>query len=181
MSQNLILHGIRLIIDALATLRIVDISYSDVITAAGLIDCLLQFLKGKLRYHVICLSLTYHSTEPVSSDTSAKYFLEPSMLVDCLHRLIVAAPSIKSGPEISSLIRKCFASMLEASLHSKTVWTCFKTHQSTSQLLSKLLIESNDRGVREGVVVSMKSVCGEMPTSVFSNHLVLLFLPNLVK
>ena len=181
MSQNLILHGIRLIIDALENLRIIDISYSDIITASGLIDCLLQFLKGKLRYYVIYLSLTYYSTEPVSSDTSAKYFLNPSMLIDCLHGLIVAAPSIKTGPEINSLIRNCFASMLEASLHSKTVWTCFKTHRSTSQLLSRLLIESSDKGVREGVVVSMKSVCGEMPTSVFSNHLVLLLLPNLVK
>ena len=146
-SQDLILHGVHLTVAALVALGSSDFSRMEIKMAEGLIDCLLIFLK-----------------EPVPSDIAGKYFTEPGTLVSCFHNLLQAAMAIQLTADIGLLIRNCFAAMLEASLHSKTIWACFKSHNETLKALGQLLLRSSERSIREGTVCVMRSVCVELPS-----------------
>lgn len=105
-------------------------------------------------------------SEPVPSDISAIYFTNPSKLIDRLHQLIDVTQSITPTPEIILLIQNSFATMLEASLHSRPVWNYFKSNEKSSKTLQSLLLKNPNRAIRDGVATAMKSVCGALPTLV---------------
>ena len=64
------------------------------------------------------------------------------------------------------LIRFCFSTVLEASLHSNAVWRYFEEKATTAQLLRGLLLESPHEKLREGVALAMRGVCRVLPSYV---------------
>ena len=57
--------------------------------------------------------------------------------------------------------------MLGSSLYSKDVFKSFKSNENTSRAIEKLLLETEDREIRNGVAAAVKGVCVDLPTFVF--------------
>ena len=134
-------------------------------TAIGLTECLLKFLKGgKSRKLDLSLTDTSRNAEPVPLETSATYFSDPPALIDQLRLLIFTAQDSPLNVQTTCLIELCFSAMLEASLYSKASWSYLKNHSSSPQLLRCLLLESPHEKIRDGVAGSIRRVCGAMPS-----------------
>lgn len=69
-------------------------------------------------------------------------------------------------PLAADLTCRCFATILEASLHSNIVWTSFKNRPDVSGLMRSLLLDNPRPGVRKGVADAVTGVCGPLPKSV---------------
>ena len=138
----------------------------DVMTAIGLIECLLRFLKGAVPFLVCNRQTNVFMAEPVPLDVSATYFDDAPAFLDQLRQLIGAAQLSQQTPQTIHLIHLSFAIMLEASLYSKSVWQYYKQHLSSLQLLRSLLLESPYEKLREGVVRSIRGVCSSLPSYV---------------
>ncbi|MCJ1379414.1 hypothetical protein MMC17_002515 [Xylographa soralifera] len=149
-SHHLICRGVQSIVAALVAMQISNahgLSRSETMTAIGLIECLLKFLK-----------------EPVPLETSATYFSDPPALMDQLRLLIFTAQESSLTVQTIWLIELCFSAMLEASLYSKASWSYLRNHSSSPRLLRCLLLESPHEKIRDGAAGSIRRVCGAMPS-----------------
>jgi hypothetical protein len=136
-------------------------------TAVGLIECLMKFLKGEASFRGYLPSTNSGvAIEPVPLAVSATYFDSASALSDRLRGLISAAQSSLGISQAAYLMQICFGAMLEASLYSKAVWNHYRSHRSSQALLRSLLLESIDTKLREGVVLLIRSICGSLPSYV---------------
>lgn len=163
-SESFIRHGVHLLSRTLTAVGVISTSLDagiDVTTAAGLIDCLLTYLKG---LHPTSGSRFKSANggrfaEPVSTDVSSTFFADPSTLVQQLLWLISSAQTIPINGQVDDLVRDSFATLLEASLHSTIVWDHFKNASQSSTLLQKLLLEDNRHDVRQGVADAIRGIC----------------------
>ena len=140
------------------------LSRSETMTAIGLIECLLKFLKGGISQNSDLALTDTSNVEPVPPATSATYFSDPPALMDRLRLLIFTAQESSLTVQTIWLIELCFSAMLEASLYSKASWSYLKNHSSSPQLLRCLLLESPQEKIRDGVAGSIRRVCGAMPS-----------------
>ena len=141
------------------------LSRSETMTAIGLIECLLKFLKGRIvEPPDLALTDTRSNLEPVALEISATYFNDPPALMDRLRLLIFTAQKSSLTEQTILLVEICFSAMLEASLYSKASWSYLKNNSSSPQLLRCLLLESPHERIREGAAASIRRVCGAMPS-----------------
>ena len=141
------------------------LSRTETMTAIGLIECLLKFLKGGESQNAdLSLTDTRRNVEPVPLETSATYFSDPPALMDRLRLLIFTTQEPSPTVQTIWLIELCFSAMLEASLYSKASWGYLKNHPSSPQLLRCLLLESPHEKIRDGVAGSIRRVCVAMPS-----------------
>ena len=110
--------------------------------------------------------LKLSSLEPVIRATSATYFKEPHLLIDRLLQLITISQSMSQTVDTIDLSRFCFSTILEASIHSNAVWTCFEEKATNAQFLKGLLLESQYEMLREGVALAIRGVCRILPSFV---------------
>ncbi|MCJ1473220.1 hypothetical protein MMC13_001871, partial [Lambiella insularis] len=133
--------------------------------ATGLVECLLRFLKGGINNQLLLYRANkLDAQEPVPPSLSATYFGRAAALVDRLQLLLTAAQASTSTNQNIWLVEICFSTILEISLCSKVIWNYFTGHSSTAQLLRSLLLENTHEKIREGVVASVRRVCGTMPS-----------------
>lgn len=150
-NQELILHGVQVLGETLMKLSNVQTPMDqdmETATAAGVVDCLLRFLK-----------------EPVSPETSALYFSDAAAFVERLRGLIATTKSQLTTTDSVRLVRNSFSAILEAALHSGKVWASFKEHTGFTTLLRELLLEDLRQEIRQGVADAIRGVCGTLPTS----------------
>ena len=77
-------------------------------------------------------------------------------------RILAAALEM---PDKVSLACNAYATVLEASLHSRNVWAAFVERDDISALHCKLLLVDPRVKLRHGVAQSIASVCGgELPS-----------------
>lgn len=130
-----------------------------------MIDCLLSFLKGLSDNTASAIMiLTVVSTEPVWQDLAIDLFPDTPALVERLLWLIPEAQSLMSNPQADSLVCNCFASLLEASLVSKDVWTHFKDTPHFGALLQNLLLEDPREDIRKGTADSLRGIFCTLPS-----------------
>ncbi|MCJ1398303.1 hypothetical protein MMC11_001500 [Xylographa trunciseda] len=167
-SHHLICRGVQSIVAALVALHISStqgLSRSETMTAVGLIECLLKFLKGGVfQKSGLALTNIRQNAEPVPLEISAMYFSDPPALIDRLRLLIFTAQESPITAQTIWLVEICFSAMLEASLYSKASWSYLRNHSSSPRLLRCLLLESPHEKIREGAVASVRRVCGAMPS-----------------
>lgn len=135
----------------------------DISTAAGLVDCALKFLKGRLTPICVSICLTFHILEPVSSEMASKFFLDPLAFIKRLQGLIQSAQVIPNL-EAANLVCDSFAVILEASLHCNHIWHIFKDTNKCSVLFQSLLLGDARQEIRQGVAGSIRGICCTLPT-----------------
>ena len=143
-SHNLICHGVRATAKAAMGLGFPTgskLSLMDSMLARDLIECLLLFLK-----------------EPVPQDVSALYFEEPAVLIDSVRGLIDAAQNSDTTDDNTALISASFAVLLEASVHSSSVWQFFRNHPPSSTMLRGIWLECSNLDVRKATIGSVKAI-----------------------
>ncbi|KAI9827937.1 MAG: hypothetical protein M1819_006880 [Sarea resinae] len=151
LDERFISHGVGLLVSALTSSNMRE-GLTDnplkFLAAAGLVKCLLDFLK-----------------EPVSLETSEAYFSNEPLLVDCLCNLLTLAKetTLRFGGNPVDVVCQCFETVIEASLHSDTVWTTFSKRPDIQDLLQDLLLKDTRAALREGIAHSIFSVCSELP------------------
>lgn len=98
-------------------------------------------------------------------ETAASYFTNETALVSRLVVMLRAAMSTftNQGFNSSNLARQCFATILEASLHSDLIWHAFTERPDVPEILSSLLIKDGRRDLRKGVVDTILGVCAVLP------------------
>lgn len=134
--------------------------------AAGLVDCLLAFLKGlklpslRIRNPVF----TSNSIEPTSAELSKRYIADAAAFVKCLISCLFAAQSLNSTQLSNGLILNCFAVLLEASLYCPNVWEVFRTADQATALLGDIILKNTSYEVREGVADRLRGIFAVLPT-----------------
>ena len=146
---NLIQRGVRITSSALMDIALSEstaMTVMESLTTLSLVECLLRFLK-----------------EPVPHDTSATYFESPVKLVDRLMDLLSLYLDGKITEHADSLACSCFASILDASAHSRSVWDRFRTHPAAPALFRSLWLCNSKPTVRKATVAAVKSLCVALP------------------
>ena len=166
--QKFILHGLRILLDALELCGTSRPVRSSLIPAQGLVECLLVYLKGWHSYLSTSSRLRLNlKIEPIAQDISEQAFKSCSTLVDRIHNLISLAQSEIKECGGDALTCDSFGVMLECSLHSTEFWESFSNHPRTRTVLALLTLESPSINIRKAAATSIKSVCGVLPSSVY--------------
>lgn len=84
-------------------------------------------------------------------------------MIDRLFSIIDEA--LKSGTEDISPVSDCYATILEAYLHSKKVWEAFISRPDFKSLHKTVLLVDGRTNLREMIALSIASICGDLPTS----------------
>ncbi|KAF2804105.1 uncharacterized protein BDZ99DRAFT_526141 [Mytilinidion resinicola] len=117
----------------------------DVPLASVLVNVLLSFLK-----------------ERPLQDLSSNYFSDEKLLVDRLFSVIYKA--LDNGN--TGAVADCYATILEAFLHSRKVWEAFVSRADFESLHKILLLVNGSSDLRQMVAKSIASVCGgALPSS----------------
>ncbi|KAF2497433.1 hypothetical protein BU16DRAFT_537090 [Lophium mytilinum] len=117
----------------------------DVPLASVLVNVLLSFLK-----------------ERPLQDLSSNYFSNEKLLVDRLVSVIYKA--LENGN--AAAVADCYATILEAFLHSRKVWEAFVSRTDLESLHKTLLLVDKSSDLRQMVAKSIASVCGgALPSS----------------
>ncbi|KAL8927422.1 MAG: hypothetical protein Q9172_001353 [Xanthocarpia lactea] len=109
---------------------------------AGLVECLLRFLK-----------------EAARTDSSNKTLSDKGPLVERLFSLGDLADDSKELPVAASLICGSLGCLLEASLHSKSFFQSFKNAGRFQGLLQKALLQDQRQPIRLGTARAISSIC----------------------
>ncbi|KAI9815552.1 MAG: hypothetical protein M1827_002686 [Pycnora praestabilis] len=149
-DEQFISRGVNLLIGALTSTDMFE-GVSDerlkLSLATRLVDCLLVFLK-----------------EPVSSETSATYFVDGPKLVNRLLSVLKSAKKASLSSDSSvSLTCQCFSTIIEASLHSDSIWADFSHRLDLPDLLRDLLLQDGRPELRKGVADTIVGVCRTLP------------------
>jgi ubiquitin carboxyl-terminal hydrolase 34 len=101
--------------------------------------------------------------ERPSLDISNSYFPDGAPLVDRLMRILMVA---LGQPELATLAQDSYATILEASLHSRAVWEAFVRHIEVNHVHQSLLLVHPEQVIREAVAQKIASICGgDLPST----------------
>ena len=167
-NEAFICHGVQLLALTLTSEDKLGASADaeiDVSTAAGLIDCLLLFLKGLWQIsslpspssHGLCL------LEAVSLGISGTLLSDAAVLIERLLWFIAFAESDSSSSQGIELVCKSFAALLEVSLHCSRAWNYFKNTDKSSMRLQRLLLEDPKLEIRQGIADAIHGICYSLP------------------
>ena len=168
-SQSFIGSGAQLLATVLITFDIVGPSVEnkvDLATAAGLVDCLLAFLKGSRQLRSLLANhlLTLQPTEPTSPDVSKSYIADAAAFVERLVSCLFTAQSLERTLDSDELVTNCFAVLLEASLHCPGVWGKLKSAGQFTALLRGIILEDTQFEVRAAAADRLKGIFSVLPT-----------------
>lgn len=129
-----------------------------------LVNVLLELLRGKSTFEPNLIEATnsLRKAERPSAESSASYFADGARLVS---RLMVLATVANTEPSLHSLAHDAYATILEASLHSKVIWHAFILHPDFQSLHSTLLLTQSDQVIREQTKSKILSLCGDLPST----------------
>ncbi|KAI9679654.1 MAG: hypothetical protein M1829_001616 [Trizodia sp. TS-e1964] len=152
-NEGFITRGVTVLVAALTSNNFHEGSSDEhlkIILATNVVDCLLKFLK-----------------EPVSSETSAKYFSDEAVLVDRLLAMLKVAksPSAWNYPESVTLTLITFSTLLEASLHNLNLWNVFQSRADVPMLILQLILEDQRVDLRRGTTLIISNICKVLPSS----------------
>ncbi|KAI9723365.1 MAG: hypothetical protein M1812_001249 [Candelaria pacifica] len=150
-NEQFISHGVRLMLSAVMDTSIIEAASNHqlkVSIAARIVECLLAFLK-----------------EPVRPEIAASYFTNETALVSRLMTMLRAAISTSTdqGFNSTNLARQCFATIVEASLHSDVIWKVFTERSDVKEILSSVLTMDGRIDLRRGVADTILGVCASVP------------------
>lgn len=165
-SHDFIKHGAQILAKTIVAPGVFSEHHDsevNLLVAAGLVDCLLRFLKG-IFTHMFKKSIRLSAcvAEPVPPETAKDIIPDPPAFVERLRFLITSA-RMGSSPDANTTACKCFATILEASLHSKSVWNFFKSTDQCLNLLRSFLLEDSRQELRQGVADSIRGICCTLP------------------
>jgi ubiquitin carboxyl-terminal hydrolase 34 len=132
--------------------------------AAVLVRVLLEFLRGKssscvLHYNTKVLL----EPERPSAEVSSGYFSDPPSLVKRLLRILFVA---LDTAEFTTVANDTYATILEASLHSRAMWEAFINHADAQRAHRMLLLAQPNSAIRQGVAQKISSICGgDLPST----------------
>ena len=129
--------------------------------ASALVDCLLKYLKGQLQY--CCCGLQFTDKVFLAGKSSPESLDHVSSnSTEFVHRLLslgVVAQNLDTLPWSESLVHTSFAVILEMSVYSSSVWSCFKQNGEPQNLLQRTLLQDSRQRVREGIAKAIQSIC----------------------
>lgn len=134
--------------------------------AARLIDCLLSYLKGLCKPHLVNKTMFLNNDcilEPIAVEEQMTLFSDPQALLDRLRSITAAGLGISQNSEAGNMVCNCFATVLEASLHSEAFYTCLKESAELSPLIQRLLLEESRVQIRQGIAKTIESICCTLP------------------
>lgn len=162
-NQDFIRHGIQMMAESLTSTAGTGASLTtngECLAVAGLVECLLKFLKGVLQTITDGTSSNGMSlSEAARTDSSDGILSGKVSLVDRLLSLISQADDIKDISVASALICGSLGCILEASLHSATLFESFKNAGRFQAILQKALLHDRRRPIRMGIARSIRSIC----------------------
>ncbi|PVH98418.1 hypothetical protein DM02DRAFT_657374 [Periconia macrospinosa] len=145
-DEQYLANAVRVLDQALLNpALVIDASSPSHVELAGvLVQVLLKFLKGP---------------ERPSTEVSSSYFSNGNLLVERLLDLV--SVSVSAENNISPYFAlNAYATIVEASLHSRGVWDAFLNSDKVLALHKKLLLDDARKEMREGITKVMSSVCG---------------------
>ncbi|CAI6334505.1 unnamed protein product [Periconia digitata] len=137
LDENYLANAVQILEKALLNPSLIlDASSSSHVQLAGVVvQVLLKFLKG----------------------VSSSYFSNNTAFVERLLELVsLSLVDITSHP----VALASYATIIEASLHSRGVWDAFVTNNKSMPLHRKLLLDEPHKELRQGIAKVISSVCG---------------------
>jgi ubiquitin carboxyl-terminal hydrolase 34 len=96
-------------------------------------------------------------------EVSAGYFSDETSLVNRLVNIVLVA---LATPSFVTVAQDSYATILEASLHSRAVWEAFMRHGDVHRVHRNLLLTQPNEAVREHVARKITSICGgDLPST----------------
>ena len=127
---------------------------------AGLVRCLLRFLRGEQQTTLKrTVSNPLPSSEAQRTDYSDKLISDEGPLAECLLWVVDLADDTKELADAESLICGSLGCILEASLHSESFFESFKNTSRFTALLRKALLHDQRRPIRFGTAMAISSIC----------------------
>jgi len=102
-------------------------------------------------------------TEPTSAELSRKYVADAAGFVERLTSCLFSVQSLEATYLSGNLVLNCFAVLLEASLHCRSVWEHFQVAGRCTVLLRAILLEDMRWEVRQGVADRLKGIFSVLP------------------
>jgi ubiquitin carboxyl-terminal hydrolase 34 len=94
---------------------------------------------------------------------SAGYFSDDASLVDRLVRIVLTSLQM---PVSAAIAQDAYATILEASLHSRAIWEAFTRHPDTHRVHELLLLSQPSQIIREHIARKIASICGgDLPST----------------
>ncbi|KAL5114898.1 hypothetical protein ACEQ8H_007216 [Pleosporales sp. CAS-2024a] len=143
LNEAFLRNAVQYLVKAFLNGQLMDGSFRDsqeLQLAAVMVSVLLEFLR-----------------ERPTPDTSAAYFSHECHVVDRLMKVILVA--LKSS-DLAPVAQDAYATILEASLHSRAIWEAFMVHAETTEIHEALLLAQPQRTVREYIARKIASICG---------------------
>jgi ubiquitin carboxyl-terminal hydrolase 34 len=101
--------------------------------------------------------------ERPTPEVSAAYFSDGASFVDRLMKLISVALTTPSSTPVA---QDAYATILEASLHSRAIWEAFVSHSDAYHIHQLLLLAQPQQTVREYFARKIASLCGgDLPST----------------
>jgi ubiquitin carboxyl-terminal hydrolase 34 len=167
MNEEFLGNAIHHLTEALLDSRVIGdpiASMQELQLAAVFANVVLEFLRGKPYADTSsALANVLSEAERPSLDISTTYFSDGVQLADRLVSILSVALDNK---EDSDIVQDCYGVILEASLHSRSVWEAFLKHADMPRLHQSLLLEDPRRTLRENIAQKIASVCGgDLPST----------------
>ncbi|KAH5401564.1 hypothetical protein HBI32_172400 [Parastagonospora nodorum] len=149
LNETFLCHAVQYLHKALLDTQLIDESLSDpqqLQLAAVIVGILLEFLR-----------------ERPTPKTSAAYFSHGSSLVDRLVKIVTVA---LDSPDSAPIAQDAYATILEASLHSRAIWETFMSHSDVHRVHQTMLLSQPHEATREYVSRKIASLCGgDLPST----------------
>jgi ubiquitin carboxyl-terminal hydrolase 34 len=101
--------------------------------------------------------------ERPTPETSAGYFSDDASLVDRLVKIVLASLQM---PGSAAIAQDSYATILEASLHSRAIWEAFTRHPDVHHVHEMLLLSQPDQMIRGHIARKIASICGgDLPST----------------
>ena len=134
--------SVSLIVSAITTREVLDSCVDDLrnLLALHLTECLTKLLR-----------------EPIPTESLYSYL--DSALLERLLQLLYTAKASTASPNSVQLAASIFEAILEASFHSPQLWSAFRSHLQTPQLLCELILLDPRAVLRKSVVKQISNKC----------------------
>jgi ubiquitin carboxyl-terminal hydrolase 34 len=167
MNEMFLGNAIRHLTEALLDSRVISdpiSSMQELQLAAVFANVVLEFLRGKPCSDTSsALANVLSEAERPSLDISTTYFSDGVRLADRLVSILSVALDNK---ENNNIVQDCYGVVLEASLHSRSVWEAFVKHADMPSLHQSLLLEDPRQTLRDNIAQKIASVCGgDLPST----------------
>jgi ubiquitin carboxyl-terminal hydrolase 34 len=101
--------------------------------------------------------------ERPTPETSAGYFSDDASLVDRLMKIVLTSLQM---PVSAAIAQDSYATILEASLHSRAIWEAFTQHPDVHHVHELLLLSQPSQMIREHIARKIASICGgDLPST----------------